>query len=896
MILHRIELTHVGPFRETVNLGPFASGLNVLSAPNETGKSTALMAAARALFDKHTTKGEELKGLQPVGTELAPRVAVEFETAAGRFRIEKSFLQSPRSLLKQWRDGSWQLMAEADAADLRVQALLNSTFPGRGATNASHWGFLGFLWARQGEPVEWPKLDDNDVGQQIRHRLARVEIDPVIEQLRDRLGRTADAAITSTGQTKTGGPLRQAEDELAAIQTELATLRQTRDELEAKHKRYNDATAEVSRLEKEEIILTRQAGELSQQAQAVERLRSELEAREGEFATARERLQLVMNDATALTDRDRELKSALEATAKTDKAVSDAEEIVKTLRRQIDERQNRRPELEAEISKQRERRQRTQLLLKLRQTRSEAETLGKLSRKVQQAAAVLAALQEKKSKLPVITSAKLRKLEEFAEAVRDAKTHLQAMGLTVELTPEVNATVELTESGGTQRKSLSKGETKIIHSPQSIDLKLKGWGRVVVRSGSKEAQELTRDLVAHEESLREALLDAQVASVDAARDVVALRKDLDTQLKAADETLTDRLESYETPAELSAALTVANGRVTVLEQTLQVGAEEETLSVTTLETAEAREATDVKAAEVALKSLDKDLSQLRERDREAGETHQKAQQESASRRTNQRTLETQIADLRNRFPAGIDGAKAQAQTAFYETESRLKGTRAKLPTDFEKLPDRNKRAVAALQQVTNELRVKQTDQAEAKGSLETLGGQGIYSRETELIERQSEVEQRHRAAQTLAWAARIAHDLIEYRKQAATKAVLAPLEQRLSAAFAELTGTPSRRVFLDETLRIAGVGRSREETHPFELLSQGAREQLLLCLRIAVAQELAVTEPQVLILDDVLVNTDPVRQERVLETLAAVASRLQVIILTCHPDRYRGVGNTLALG
>jgi hypothetical protein len=207
MILHRIELNHVGAFRETVNLGPFASGLNVLSAPNETGKSTALMAAARALFDKHTTKGEELKGLQPVGTELAPRVAVEFETAAGRFRIEKSFLQSPRSLLKQWRDGSWQLMAEADAADQRVQSLLNSTFPGRGATNASHWGFLGFLWARQGEPVEWPKLDDNDVGQQIRHRLARVEIDPVIEQLRDRLGRTADAAITSTGQAKAGGPL-----------------------------------------------------------------------------------------------------------------------------------------------------------------------------------------------------------------------------------------------------------------------------------------------------------------------------------------------------------------------------------------------------------------------------------------------------------------------------------------------------------------------------------------------------------------------------------------------------------------------------------------------------------------------------------------------------------------
>ncbi len=896
MILHRIELTHVGPFRDTVNLGPFTPGLNVLGAPNETGKSTAMIAAARALFDKHTTKGEELKGLQPVGTELAPRVAVEFETAAGRFRIEKSFLQSPRSLLKQWRDGSWQLMAEADAADQRVQSLLNSTFPGRGATNASHWGFLGFLWARQGEPVEWPKLDDNDVGQQIRHRLARVEIDPVIEQLRDQLGETADAAITSTGQAKAGGPLRQAEDELAAIQTELTALRQTRDDLEAKHKRYNDATAEVGRLEKEEIDLTRQAGELSQLAQAVERLRGELEAREGEFTTAKERLQGVMNDVTALAERDVELKSAQDATAKAEKAAKDTEEAVSGLRRQVDERQIKRPELEAQIAKQREKRQRTQSLLKLRQTRSEAEALGKLYGKVQKAAGLLAALQEKKAKLPTITPAKLRKLEELAETVRDAKAQLQALGLTVELTPDASATIELSESGAPQRESLPKGETKILHRPQSLDLKLKGWGRVVVRSGSKEAQELTKDLTAQEESLREALLDAQVASVDAARDVVASRKDLDTQIKAADETLTDRLGDHETPAELNDALTVANGRVAVLEQTLQVGAEEQALSVTELEAAEAREAADVKAAEAALKSFDKELSHLREREREAGEVHQETLQESAQRQTRQRTLETQIADLRNRHPAGIDGAKSQAQTAFYETESRLNGTRAKLPPDFEKLPDRNKRAAASLQQVTNELRTKRTEQSEAKGSLETLGGQGLYSRETELIERQAEVQQRHQAAQTLAWAARIAHDLIEYRKQAATKAVLAPLEQRLSAAFAELTATPNRRVFLDESLRIAGVGRSREEAHAFALLSQGAREQLLLCLRIAVAQELAVTEPQVLILDDVLVNTDPVRQQRVLETLAAVATRLQVVILTCHPDRYRGVGNALALG
>ena len=70
---------------------------------------------------------------------------------------------------------------------------------------------------------------------------------------------------------------------------------------------------------------------------------------------------------------------------------------------------------------------------------------------------------------------------------------------------------------------------------------------------------------------------------------------------------------------------------------------------------------------------------------------------------------------------------------------------------------------------------------------------------------------------------------------------------------------------------------------------------ILLCLRLAIAQELATDEPQLLILDDVLVNTDPIRQERILDTLTAQTPRLQILILTCHPDRYRGVGNPLSL-
>lgn len=65
---------------------------------------------------------------------------------------------------------------------------------------------------------------------------------------------------------------------------------------------------------------------------------------------------------------------------------------------------------------------------------------------------------------------------------------------------------------------------------------------------------------------------------------------------------------------------------------------------------------------------------------------------------------------------------------------------------------------------------------------------------------------------------------------------------------------------------------------------------VLTTLAIAQAQEIFVTNEQEILRDYVLVNSDPVRQDRILDVLGAQADRLQILILTCHPDRYRGVG------
>jgi uncharacterized protein YhaN len=73
---------------------------------------------------------------------------------------------------------------------------------------------------------------------------------------------------------------------------------------------------------------------------------------------------------------------------------------------------------------------------------------------------------------------------------------------------------------------------------------------------------------------------------------------------------------------------------------------------------------------------------------------------------------------------------------------------------------------------------------------------------------------------------------------------------------------------------------------PAEVLSRGTRDQLYLCLRLALAQEMtAGGEPAPLILDDPLVNFDDARLAGFLELLAQEAESRQVWLLTCHREQ-----------
>ena len=74
-----------------------------------------------------------------------------------------------------------------------------------------------------------------------------------------------------------------------------------------------------------------------------------------------------------------------------------------------------------------------------------------------------------------------------------------------------------------------------------------------------------------------------------------------------------------------------------------------------------------------------------------------------------------------------------------------------------------------------------------------------------------------------------------------------------------------------------------------ENTSGGEREQIYLATRLALADVLTKGEHQLVVLDDVLVATDAGRLARVMRILEEAGQRLQVLILTCHPERYLGL-------
>ena len=190
--------------------------------------------------------------------------------------------------------------------------------------------------------------------------------------------------------------------------------------------------------------------------------------------------------------------------------------------------------------------------------------------------------------------------------------------------------------------------------------------------------------------------------------------------------------------------------------------------------------------------------------------------------------------------------------------------------------------LARLEEQLRELDVRLGELRREQEQMEDAGGAASAA---ELVEQRvaelRELTARYLRLYVAAWALSEAID--SYRRNHK-----APLLKRADELFPQLTcgRFKSLEVSFDEADEPVLVGvRSTGEKVPVKFMSTGTREQLYLALRLAsLERHVELHGPMPVILDDVVLHSDPKRKSAILSALADLGRRTQVIAFSHDPQ------------
>lgn len=195
------------------------------------------------------------------------------------------------------------------------------------------------------------------------------------------------------------------------------------------------------------------------------------------------------------------------------------------------------------------------------------------------------------------------------------------------------------------------------------------------------------------------------------------------------------------------------------------------------------------------------------------------------------------------------------------------------------------------EQALGALKALRAEAGELRSRSDTLLGtiqseRHIYHHQTRAEEAYRRADAEWREVLLEAEAIQLLKDYIAEAKEALEADLVGPLRSRLDTHLHRLTQGRYHGVDLapDFTAeQLAGAGALKA---PIGDLSVGTQEQLAFLSRVSLAQLLSEQERMVVIFDDNLVHTDGVRLEIASEILLECAETCQVLLFTCHPERF----------
>lgn len=294
--------------------------------------------------------------------------------------------------------------------------------------------------------------------------------------------------------------------------------------------------------------------------------------------------------------------------------------------------------------------------------------------------------------------------------------------------------------------------------------------------------------------------------------------------------------------------------------------------------------------------VDVDLEALRSRLRQA-QSWTKDWERLRNRRENERDTTALLRDEKQRQLAAlppVDTTQRDLLTAelhLWDHKNQvLEEERKQLPDD----PHRTRRDLQArLDQLREQAAKVREDQATLRQAIQSAAAQAPYRNSNQIAERMELTRQDYEREKLRVNAILLLRQTLHEEKQNLLSRYTEPVAERAAALLEVLAGRPWGRVQISSGLQpqffhplqhSASVGLNE--------LSGGEGEQVHLAVRLALAEVLSKGQPQMVLLDDVLTATDQSRLERLIAYLQAAQDRLQILILTCHPERFSSLGDT----
>jgi len=240
---------------------------------------------------------------------------------------------------------------------------------------------------------------------------------------------------------------------------------------------------------------------------------------------------------------------------------------------------------------------------------------------------------------------------------------------------------------------------------------------------------------------------------------------------------------------------------------------------------------------------------------------------------------------------GLEEQLRMAREEKEEFESRIDEIEAKLA---ELAADAIDAEVEAAKKALNQAREELSSQQKTFIGLEAVLGSldlhGLHERLEQAESEVEEAEQEVRRWEVRAEAAKLLFETLDACRTEVEKEYFAPLRDEAENLLSTFFRSRDVSIQFGSDFDIVKLTRKSAGGFSPDQLSFGAREQLSLILRLAMARLLARSEPQPVYLDEALTDTDDDRFEAMATLLQQVGRDVQIIVNTCHKNRFRRIG------